>query len=357
MIDSNRPIGVIKKLFLITLFLIPFLLLYILSKYPAPLVAISSLMIIVPFLFYIFQYYKMKIEGDFKPLYVSVIYIFIYYSSVTMLFIENIRWSISILVIFYTVIHFVTYFIFIIILSRHKQWILINGIFSKSIYTKKKYRMKFVYSTEIFKDIIGMLTKVAKSDGIVSTDEATFISSIIDNFMVIYKAEDINKDDLKRLRIDLIKHYRTTKDNSKKIESYAYSLAHHSHFQRVKVLQELINMADIDEFTEIKENMIYSVGYIFRFDKSQISRYITGIPEDEYKDRDRDNINEIYNILGVNKTDSFAIVKRKYRELVKKYHPDTINNKELNREFIYQAKEKMQELNDAYSAIKKENSW
>ncbi|SFV56744.1 DnaJ-like protein DjlA [hydrothermal vent metagenome] len=296
----------------------------------------------------------MKIEGDFKPLYISVFYLFIYYFAVTMLFIDNIRWSISILVILYIVIHFIAYFIFILILSRHNEWIIINGIFSQSISTKKKYRMKFIYSTEIFKDIIGMLTKIAKSDGVVSTNEATFISSVIDNFMVIYGADNSNKDDIKRLRLDLINHYKNTKDNSKKIESYAYSLAHHSHFQRVKVLQELIYMAEIDGFTEIKENMIYKIGYIFRFDRSQILRYITGIPEEEeYINNDTDFLTNAYTTLGVNRDDDFTTVKKKYRDLVKAYHPDTIDNKE----FISQAKEKMQKLNDAYSAIKKEKSW
>ena len=96
--------------------------------------------------------------------------------------------------------------------------------------------------------------------------------------------------------------------------------------------------------------MIYSVGYIFRFDKSQIARYITGIPEEDY---DRDDINDAYNILGVNIADDFITVKKRYRTLVKEYHPDAIDDKE----FIEQAKEKMQELNDAYSAIKKEKSW
>nr|MBL0721345.1 DnaJ domain-containing protein [Sulfurovaceae bacterium] len=203
-------------------------------------------------------------------------------------------------------------------------------------------------------DIIGMLTKIAKSDNRVSTNEASLISSTIDNFMVIYKNEDINQNDSKRLRIDLINHYKITKDNNKKIESYAYSLAHHSHIQRVKVLQDLVNMADIDGFTETKEDMIYKVGYIFRFDKSQISRYILNVSADEVIEI-VDDISDKYNILEVTKDDNFAIVKSKYRQLVKKYHPDTINNIELNHKSIYQAKEKMQELNDAYDAIKKRN--
>jgi DnaJ like chaperone protein len=350
---SNRPIGNIKRFFLIFLLLIPFILLFYLSQYPAPLTAISFLMVLVPLIFYTFQYYKMKIDGNFTHLFVSVFYIFIYYLAVTLLFIENIRLSLSILVIIYTVIHFVAYFIFIYLISGHKEWVIINGIFTKSIYTKKKYRMKFIYNVDIFKDIISMLTKIAKSDGVVSTAEASYISSIIDEFIEIYKINNGTKDDIIILRKELIFEYKSVKDNDKPIEKYSYSLAHHSHFQRVKVLQELINMAYIDGFTKDKEDMIYNIGSIFRFDKAQIYRYITG----DIKDETLNDKLEYFNILGVKDSDSFEIVKKKYRKLVREYHPDKLMGMELSEDDILVAKEKMQELNDAYEAIKKEKRW
>ena len=350
---SNRPIGIIKKFFLLIVSFIPFVLLTYLSQYPAPLTAISFLMILVPSVFYSFQYYKMKIDGNFNHLYISIFYIFIYYLAVALLFIENIRLSLSILVIIYIVIHFVAYFIFIYILSRHKEWVIINGVFAKTVYIKKRYRMRFIYNIDIFKDIISMLTKIAKSDGVVSTQEASYISSIIDEFIDIYKTEKRTKDDVVILRKELILQYKDVKDSDKQIEIYSYSLAHHSHFQRVKVLQELINMAYIDGFTKEKEDMICVVGDIFRFEKSQIERYITG----ESRDIIYDNQLELYNILGVKSSDNFEIVKRKYRKLVKEYHPDTLKGRGLSEDEILIAKEKMQELNEAYETIKKEKRW
>ena len=350
---SNRPISTSKKSFLLILTIIPLILLLFISKYPAPITAILFLMIFIPLIFYAFQYYKMKIDADFNHLYISIFYIFIYYLAITLLFIDNIRLSLSIFVIVYTVIHFVAYFMFIYILSAHKEWIIINGVFAKSIYTKKRYRMRFIYNIDIFKDIISMLTKIAKSDGIVSTKEASYISSIIDEFIEIYNTEKRTKDELLSLREELILEYKSVKDNDKAIDKYSYALAHHSHFQRVKVIQELINMAYIDGFTEDKELMIYSVGSIFRFEKSQIYRYITG----ESIDIIEDNSLEFYNILGVKSSDDFETVKRKYRNLVKEYHPDKLKGMGLNEDEILIAQEKMQELNEAYDSIKKENRW
>ena len=346
---SNRPIGIIKQFFLLILTLIPFILLIYLSQYPAPIIAILFLMILVPLAFYIFQYYKMKIDGNFNHLYISIFYIFIYYLAVSLLFTENIRLSLSLLVIIYIVIHFVAYFAFIYLISRHKEWIIINGIFAKKVYIKKKYRMKFIYSVDIFKDIISMLTKIAKSDGVVSTKEASFISSIIDEFIEIYQTDNRAKEDILSLRKELILEYKDVKDNDKQIEIYSYTLAHHSHFQRVKVLQELINMAYIDGFTKDKEDMIYSIGSIFRFEKAQIYRYITG----DSTDRVYDNQLEYLNILGVKSSDTFETIKKKYRKLVKEYHPDILKSRGVSEDEILIAEEKMQELNEAYESIKK----
>jgi len=355
--NSNRPIGIIKKITLLILISIPFILLFKLSQYPAPLFPITFLMILVPLFFYIFQYYKMKIDGDFRPLYVSIFYIFLYYLSVILLFIENVRWSLSIVVIIYIVIHFVAYFIFIYILSRHKRWIIINGVFARAIYIKKEYRNRCVYSVEIFRDIISMLTKIAKSDGVVSTKEASFISSMIDEFMEIYRDENGTKREVINLRRELIERYKSTKDNNITIESYSYALAHHSHYQRVKVLQELVDIAYLDGLTREKEKMIYTIGDIFRFDKPQIYRYMTGYSNSEGKERDIYEYSYIkldsYHILGVKRSDDLATIKRKYRKLVKEYHPDTLKGMGASENEILIAKEKMQELNDAYDVIKK----
>jgi DnaJ like chaperone protein len=173
-----------------------------------------------------------------------------------------------------------------------------------------------------------MLTKIAKSDGVVSTKEASFISSMIDEFMEIYRDKNGTKREIINLRRELIERYKSTKDNNITIESYSYALAHHSHYQRVKVLQELVDIAYLDGLTREKEKMIYTVGDIFRFDKPQIYRYMTGYSNSEGEERDIYEYSYIkldsYHILGVKRSDDLATIKRKYRKLVKEYHPDTL---------------------------------
>ncbi len=59
-----------------------------------------------------------------------------------------------------------------------------------------------------------------------------------------------------------------------------------------------------------------------------------------------------YAVLGIDQRASDEEVKRAYRELVKKYHPDNYQNNPLSE----LAEEKMKEVNEAYDAIVKQRT-
>ena len=56
-----------------------------------------------------------------------------------------------------------------------------------------------------------------------------------------------------------------------------------------------------------------------------------------------------YEILGVSENATDEQIKNAYRELAKKYHPDSFEDSPL----VDLAKEKMQEINDAYDEIQR----
>ena len=60
---------------------------------------------------------------------------------------------------------------------------------------------------------------------------------------------------------------------------------------------------------------------------------------------------DYYGILGVTKESTDKEIKKAYRNLSKKYHPDKVQH--LGEEFQSFAKEKMQKLNEAYKALSK----
>ena len=66
-------------------------------------------------------------------------------------------------------------------------------------------------------------------------------------------------------------------------------------------------------------------------------------------------MNDPYSVLGVQQTASDAEIKKAYRELVRKYHPDNYHNNPL----ADLAQEKMKEINEAYDQVitKKPRRW
>ena len=71
------------------------------------------------------------------------------------------------------------------------------------------------------------------------------------------------------------------------------------------------------------------------------------------KKKSPQNINS-YEILGCNPRDDMETIKKRYRELVKKYHPDFMQTKVYDEHFVEFAKQKMQEINQAYDEIKEQ---
>ena len=61
---------------------------------------------------------------------------------------------------------------------------------------------------------------------------------------------------------------------------------------------------------------------------------------------------EAYSILGASASDSPDELKRKYRELAKKNHPDALRAQGLPEEMIGKATERMSRINEAWSKIK-----
>jgi len=66
------------------------------------------------------------------------------------------------------------------------------------------------------------------------------------------------------------------------------------------------------------------------------------------------NADFAYKILEIEPTVSDDDVKKAYREMAKKYHPDKVSY--LGEDFQQAAKEKFQKVNEAYEEIKKQRN-
>ena len=66
------------------------------------------------------------------------------------------------------------------------------------------------------------------------------------------------------------------------------------------------------------------------------------------------SLEKAYEILESNISDDAATLKKNYRTLVKKYHPDIITGQGASQNIIDDATKKLQEINEAYEMIKKD---
>ena len=62
-----------------------------------------------------------------------------------------------------------------------------------------------------------------------------------------------------------------------------------------------------------------------------------------------------YQVLGVSQDASEEEIKKAYRKLAKKYHPDTVAN--LGEEIKKKATEKFRAVNEAYEELKKQRGF
>ncbi|SFV74751.1 DnaJ-like protein DjlA [hydrothermal vent metagenome] len=83
------------------------------------------------------------------------------------------------------------------------------------------------------------------------------------------------------------------------------------------------------------------------------TRYRYRTNHNNYSFSSLNDLDMYYDILESQKTDSMEVIKKNYRRLIKKYHYDTLVSQNLSEEELKQAKQKTQEINEAYDAIKK----
>ena len=175
---------------------------------------------------------------------------------------------------------------------------------------------------------------VIKADGISDKRELDFVRR---TFISMY-GEDRAKKAFKLFKGIIQKNNISARQVCMQIRE------HMPHASRLQLLHFLFGVAKADgSVTEIELNKINSIaGYL----------YINQHDFDSIKAMFYNEVNSSYKILEIEKSATDSEVKKAYRKMVKKYHPDKLRG--LGPEHINGAEEKFRQVQKAYEQIQKE---
>ena len=199
--------------------------------------------------------------------------------------------------------------------------------------------------------VFRLCAKLAKSDGPINEREVKHMESLMRNQFRMNEHG----------RLQAVKIWKNAKESNDTFDQYAR--AFFEGFGRDR--HHVLNMLDLLFATAAadgalhprEEEMLLRAAGIFQVGRLQYERvksrfYHTRMGGAGQRQQPRWNpLDPHYSILGAETTDSLDIIKKKYRALAMQWHPDKMAAKGVSAETIRHAKEKFQQINEAYEKI------
>ena len=201
--------------------------------------------------------------------------------------------------------------------------------------------------------LVALMAKVSKADGKVCELEAEVLKHTFNDISSHFE----NSDEIREKLKNLYEKQKQSFDNLIDICNKLYSLTKHDYNKRVKIMEYLLNLAFIDKDFSATERMITEdISNALKIKIEDFNNLINTF-EAFYSQQASNkaiSLEKAYEILESNPADDSVILKKNYRSLVKKHHPDIISGQGATQNIIDEATKKLQEINEAYELIKKD---
>lgn len=193
--------------------------------------------------------------------------------------------------------------------------------------------------------VIALLAKIAKSDGRISQQEADMIGELLNA-----NAKDAKEREF--LKASFNEHKENLSDASLVAEEFLREVPLPQN-ERLNVLRVLVFMALIDgEFHAKKREILEQITLAFGLSLGVLEECIAQLGALK-KTRKTMDLSEAYALLELDEGADLSALKRQYRALAKKYHPDILNANKVSEDELKQGVEKFQKINEAYELVKK----
>jgi len=252
---------------------------------------------------------------------------------------------------------FLSIFYFIFIANFFITFSIIIGAYIAfklyKVYAKFK-RNKLLNSKESFANsdlglFIALVAKVAKADGRVQELEAQLISNMFDDICRVFS----DQEKARSLMKEIFNEAKQSTHNTKELAHELHKKLGKSILKRRQFMSFLIQLAFIDNGISKEEDKILQIiANALQINLSSYESIKSRFENMNHNKSQSMSANKAYEILGVNESDDMDTIKKQYRKLVRKYHPDIISSQDKDESYIEEATAKTQEINQAYQVIK-----
>lgn len=218
----------------------------------------------------------------------------------------------------------------------------------------KFQRNKLLISKEDFASsdlglFVALVAKVAKADGRVQELEAQLISNMFDDICKLFKDHEKARIIMKEIFIDA----KQTSDDTQKLANQLHQKLGNSFLKRRQFMNFLIQLAFVDNgISEDEDQVLLTIANALQIDFNTYTSMKNRFERLKQKNSDTMSLSQAYNILGVSESDDMNTIKKAYKNLVRKYHPDIISSQNKDESYIEEATKKTQQINQAYQVIK-----
>ena len=196
--------------------------------------------------------------------------------------------------------------------------------------------------------IVALMAKVVKADGRICELEQEIIDTTLDELAGYFS----HRENARKILEEILEKEEREHDNIGLIATAFVDYTRSDPGKRLKIMEFLINLSFADkQLSESEEETLGKIAFYFKIAAAEYHKLLGSFKE-YYAHYSTGEANP-YEILGVPETVSAAELKTAYRRLVKEHHPDVIKGQGLGEEFVAQATARLQEINDAYEALKR----
>jgi len=194
--------------------------------------------------------------------------------------------------------------------------------------------------------VFSLCAKMAKTDGPVNKQEVSHMEFLMRNQ---FRMND-------RGRSQAIKIWKHAKDSIDPFDHYARAFYRDFGRERhhvMNMMDLLFAMAAADGGLHPREEaVLLRAAGIFHIGRMQYERLKSRYYQSKNATQQRwTPLDPHYAILGAQPADSLDVIKKKYRALAMQWHPDKMIAKSASPEAMRHAKEKLQQINEAYQKI------